>query len=398
METIRVDVGEIAARLADREVVLLGEATHGTHEFYALRSAISRTLIADHGFSAIAIEGDWPDAQRAARFIRGEHEDRDAVAALADFQRFPTWMWRNREIVELLSWLRARAPGTGFYGLDLYSLHASAAKVVAYLDRVDPAAAKRARARYACFDDLDPQQYARFTHLGTTKDCEDEVIAQLVEMQRNSIAGDTSFDAVQNAHVVRDAEAYYRAMFGGRQASWNLRDTHMADTLDLLAARGKVIVWAHNSHVGDARATEMGEQGEITLGQLARSRHQRVALVGFTTHEGTVACARDWDEPPYIERVRPSLMASWEQMFHQLGRPRFAVLASELPEGARLHRAIGVVYRPESERQSHYYFARMRDQFDLVIHVDRTRAVTPLDLAPSEHEPGELPETFPTGV
>jgi erythromycin esterase-like protein len=396
METQPVDVDAIAAQLADREVVLLGEATHGSHEFYALRAAISRRLIAAHGFSAIAIEGDWPDAQRAARFVRGEGGDRDAAHALGDFRRFPTWMWRNHEVVELLTWLREQASHTGFYGLDLYSLHASAAQVLAYLDRVDPAAALRARQRYACFDHLEPEQYARFTHLGLSEDCEEEVVAQLAEMQRAALANDAAFEAVQNAHVVRDAEAYYRAMFGGRQASWNLRDTHMADTLDALAARGKVIVWAHNSHVGDARATAMGDGGEITLGQLARLRH-RVALVGFTTYDGTVACARDWDEPVYIERVRPALPGSWEQMFHQVGLPRFAVAASELPAGAHLHRAIGVVYRPETERRSHYFAARMREQFDLVIHVDRTRAVSPLEVG----QPGsieELPETFPTGV
>ncbi len=396
METQPVDVNAIAARLADREVVLLGEATHGSHEFYALRAQLTRRLISAHGFGAIAIEGDWPDAQRAARFVRGEGGDRDAAAALGDFRRFPTWMWRNHDAVELLTWLREQAPRTGFYGLDLYSLHASAAKVLAYLARVDPAAARRARERYACFDHMDPHQYARFTHLGISEGCEAEVVAQLVEMQRDALANDAAFEAVQNAHVVRDAEAYYRAMFGGRQASWNLRDTHMADTLDALAARGKVIVWAHNSHVGDARATEMGEGGEVTLGQLARMRHH-VGLVGFTTYDGTVACAPDWDEPVQIERVRPALAGSWEQMFHQLGLPRFAVDASELPKGAHLHRAIGVVYRPQTERRSHYFTARMRDQFDLVIHVDRTRAVSPLDVA-QPHPVEELPETFPTGV
>lgn len=394
METFPVDVHAIAERVAGNRIVLLGEASHGTHEFYATRAAISRELIARHGFTQIAIEGDWPDAQRATRFIRGA-EDRDP---LGDFKRFPTWMWRNTVVAELVGWLRKHAPSTGLYGLDLYSLHASIAKVIAHLDKVDPAAAKRARSRYACFDHMDPQQYGMTASMDLDKACEDEVVAQLVEMQEMSLAGDEHFAAIQNAHVVRDAEAYYRAMFGGRTASWNLRDTHMADTLDLLAERGKVIVWAHNSHVGDARATEMGWTGELTLGQLARMRHDgKVALVGFTTHDGTVACAHDWDEPMHIERVRPSLDGSWERMFHERGGD-FLVECEHLPERARLHRAIGVVYRPETERRSHYYDARMRDQFDLVIHLDRTRAVTPLDRTEYGTAADELPETFPSGV
>ncbi len=401
------ELDQLLDLVGDARIVLLGEATHGTHEFYDLRAALTRKLIAQRGFGAVAIEGDWPDALRVDRFIRSLGDDDTAVEALGAFQRFPTWMWRNTDVAALVEWLRRHNGGraadarVGFYGLDLYSLHASIRAVLSYLGETDPEAAAKARTSYACFDHAgdDPQRYGMKAHFGMTSSCEREVIEQLVEMQRRHAArsgrapsGDSWFHAMQNAHVVKDAEAYYRTMFGDRSASWSLRDTHMADTLDMLAEHlgsksdpAKVVVWAHNSHVGDARATAMGDSGQLTLGQLMRQRHpEQVALVGFTTHTGTVESAYDWDEPGMIEDVRPSLPGSWEAMFHEVGIPRFMVTSSALrrvvgDEVTRLHRAIGVVYRPETERRSHHYDARLADQYDVIVHVDATTAVEPLE-------------------
>jgi erythromycin esterase-like protein len=422
------EIDQLLDLLADANIVLLGEATHGTHEFYELRAQLTRRLIEHHGFAAVAIEGDWPDALRVDRYVRHQSDDESAEHALASFERFPTWMWRNLEVAEFVDWLhhhnRDLAPTAraGFYGLDLYSLHASMQAVLSYLDDVDPALAHRARERYACFDQLDPQQYGLHAHLGMRDDCEEEVLEQLVEMQRRRAArsgrspsGAAWFHAFQNARVVKDAEAYYRTMFAGRTASWNLRDTHMADTVDMLREQlatdrskpAKLVVWAHNSHVGDARATELGDDGEITLGQILRMRYpDEVALLGFTTHDGTVECATDWDEPPMIERVRPSLPGSWEELFHATELARFFITSTALKRHVgenvrRLHRAIGVVYRPDTERRSHYYHARLADQYDVIVHLDTTRAVTPLDKQASgltSAETHEMPETFPTGI
>jgi erythromycin esterase-like protein len=421
-------IDEIARLVSNKRIVLLGEATHGTHEFYDFRAALTRRLISEHGFAAVAVEGDWPDALRVDRYVRGLGDDEDAPSALDAFERFPRWMWRNEDVALLVDWMRlhnlerTEADRVGFYGLDIYSLHASMRAVIAYLDDNDYEAAARARARYACFDhviDVDPQHYGMQAHLGLGPKCETEVVAQLVEMQLRKLArsgrspdGDAWFHAVQQAHVVRNAEAYYRSMFAGRTESWNLRDTHMADTVDMVAAhvgRGapaKLILWAHNSHVGDARATEMGDDGQITLGQLMRERHPgETALVGFSTHEGAVVAAHDWDELPEKKRVRPSLPGSWEHLFHQAESSRFYLLGSDLKRAVgenavRLQRAIGVIYRPETERQSHYFHSRLADELDLVIHIDSTRALEPLDpidVEESSVEP-ELPETYPTGV
>jgi erythromycin esterase-like protein len=421
------DIDRLAELVAHERIVMIGEATHGTHEFYDFRAALSRRLIQHHGFAAVAIEGDWPDALRADRYVRDQPtDDDDAVAALDSFERFPRWMWRNEDVAAFIVWLhghnsqRGERQRCGFYGLDLYSLHASMRAVIEYLEDNDHEAAARARERYACFDHVqaDPEQYGMQAHLGIGPKCETEVVAQLVEMQLRKLArsgrsptGDAWFHAVQQAHVVRNAEQYYRMMFAGRSASWNLRDTHMADTLDLLSNHlgegepAKIIVWAHNSHVGDARATEMSDDGQITLGQIARQRHPgEVALIGFTTHEGSVIAANDWEEPAERMRVRPSLPGSWEELMHEAGDPRFFLCASDMKRvigehAERLQRAIGVVYRPETERRNHYLHARLADEFDIVIHIDSTRGVEPLDSIESGHTPvHELPETFPTGV
>jgi len=421
------DIDRLVGLVARKRIVMIGEATHGTHEFYDVRAALSRRLIQHHGFAAVTIEGDWPDALRADRFVREQTtDDADAPAALEAFERFPRWMWRNEDVADFIKWLhghnsqRDEHQRCGFYGLDLYSLHASMRAVIEYLDDNDQEAAKRARERYACFDHVqgDPQQYGLQAHLGIGPKCETEVVAQLVDLQLRKLArsgrspaGDAWFHAVQQAHVVRNAEQYYRMLFAGRSASWNLRDTHMADTLDLLVDHlgdgepAKLIVWAHNSHVGDARATEMADDGQLTLGQIARQRHPgEVALVGFTTHEGTVTAANDWEEPAARMRVRPSLPGSWEELLHESELPRFYMTSGDMQrvigEGAeRLQRAIGVVYRPMTERRSHYLHARLADEFDVVIHIDSTRGVEPLDRVEEAHTPvNELPETFPTGI
>ncbi|HEY5944208.1 MAG TPA: erythromycin esterase family protein [Kofleriaceae bacterium] len=424
---VEADIDRLVELVAHKRIVMIGEASHGTHEFYDFRSALSRRLIQHHGFMAVAVEGDWPDALRADRYVRGQPIDDDgAIAALDSFERFPRWMWRNEDVAAFLAWLHGfnsdldERQRCGFYGLDLYSLHMSMAAVIQYLEDNDHEAAQRARERYACFDHVqgDPQQYGLQAHLGVGPKCETEVVAQLVEMQLRKLArsgrspaGDAWFHAVQQAHVVRNAEQYYRMMFAGRSASWNLRDTHMADTLDLLGdhlgdgAPAKLIVWAHNSHVGDARATEMGDDGQLTLGQIARQRHPgEVALIGFTTHEGTVIAANDWDEPGERMRVRPSLPGSWEELFHEARMPRYYLTSADMQRVIgehveRLQRAIGVVYRPETERRSHYLHARLADEFDIVIHIDSTRGVEPLERIDTGYTPAnELPETYPTGV
>jgi erythromycin esterase-like protein len=423
------DLDRLVDLVGDARCVLLGEATHGTHEFYRLRADITRRLVLEKGFTAVAAEADWPDAHRVDRFVRGDDRGRArAIDALADFRRFPAWMWRNADVVELVSWLHAHnqalpaARRVGFYGLDLYSLHASMAAVLDYLDRADPEAASRARQRYACFDHHgeDPQLYGRAASLGLTEDCQRAVIAQLRDMQahrgellaRDGLdAEDAQFAAEQNAKVVRDAEEYYRSMFLGRVSTWNLRDTHMADTLDALLGhlgrrfdQPKVVVWAHNSHVGDARWTEVGAEGELNLGQLTRQRHPgRTRLVGFSTYDGTVTAADDWGEPAQRMTVRPALPGSYEALFHAVGIPRFLLVPEDLGDAgkaldqSRLQRAIGVVYRPRTERRSHYYHVRLPRQLDALIHIDRTRAVVPLERS-AGWERGEAPETWPTGL
>ncbi len=420
--------------IGDARFVLLGEASHGTHEFYRERAAITKRLIEERGFTAVAVEADWPDAYRVNRFVRGAGGDRSADEALGGFRRFPTWMWRNTDVLDFVAWLRARndalpagAPKAGFYGIDLYSLGASVEAVIGYLDKVDPEAAKRARRRYGCFEHFreDSHAYGYATNSGTAEPCEDEVVEQLVELQRRAaelagrdgrVAEDEHFHAEQNARLVKNAEEYYRAMFRGRVSSWNLRDRHMAETLDALVAhldreggRAKVVLWAHNSHLGDARATEMGEGGEWNVGQLVRERYDADAvLVGFSTYTGTVTAADDWDEPPKRKRVRPALPGSYEALFHEVGHevglPDFLLPLrggdDKVVEGLRaprLERAIGVIYRPETERFSHYFHARLSEQFDALLHFDETRAVEPLE-PDAGWASGEPPETFPSGV
>jgi erythromycin esterase-like protein len=415
--------------IGDARLVLLGEASHGTHEFYRERAQITKRLVTEKGFQAVAVEADWPDAYRVNSYVRGEPGDAEAIDALASFKRFPAWMWRNADVLDFIGWLREHndqidQPGrrVGFYGLDLYSLHASMEAVLNYLDKVDPDGAARARERYACFEQFgpDPQTYGHEAGLGLSESCEQEVIHQLLELQsyaaeyarRNGFrATDDFFYAEQNARLVKNAERYYREMFRGRVSSWNLRDHHMTETLvalmSHLQAQGrpaKIVVWAHNSHLGDARATDMARAGEMNVGQLVREHYGKNAvLVGFSTSNGTVTAASNWGGPAERKIVRPALGDSFEGLFHETDLPRFLLTfrgggrAASVLDKPMLERAIGVIYRPETERMSHYFHARITDQFDAVLHFDHTRAVEPLERT-AEWEEGELPETYPTGM
>jgi erythromycin esterase-like protein len=422
------DYDSLLTRIGDRRFVLIGEASHGTHEFYRERARITRRLIDELGFSVVAVEGDWPDAYRVNRYVMGMSSDQDADTALAGFRRFPTWMWRNRDVLAFVQWLRARNQAqthfgakARFYGLDLYSLRTSIEAVIGYLDEVDPAEAQAARRRYSCFDhvDLEGQAYGHAVVYRGAAPCENEVVAQLLELRRRAeaylrrdgwAAEDEQFYAEQNARLVRDAEEYYHQMYRAEVSSWNLRDQHMAGTLDALiehldrqSNNTKVVVWEHNSHVGDARATSMGLRGELNVGQLARQRYGgEAALIGCTTFDGWVTAASDWGAPAERKRVRPARPASYEALMHAAGLPQFWVSTSDpavrdVLSRSRLERAIGVIYRPETELQSHYFEAQLAHQFDVVIHMDRTHALEPLERT-ALWDRGEPAETFPTGL
>jgi erythromycin esterase-like protein len=423
-EPVADGFGDLFEAIGDAQVVLIGEASHGTHDFYQARAELTKALIERAGFNIVAVEADWPDAYRVNRWVRHASDDVEPEAALGDFLRFPRWMWRNTDVVEFITWLRAfngsraAAEHAGFYGLDLYSLHASVEAVLMYLAKVDPAAADRARFRYSCFEDFqeDSQAYGYAATIGLSRSCEDDVVAQLIDLRRQAaeyasrdgrIAADEYFFAEQNARLVRNAENYYRAMFGGRVNSWNLRDTHMMETLEALIAHAgaasggaKAVVWAHNSHLGDARATDMGASGELNVGQLVRERFgERAYSIGFTTHTGSVTAATNWDEPAQRRRVRPSLEGSYERLFHEVGLERYFLLLKnpelrKVLETRRLERAIGVIYRPDTERMSHYFRANLPRQFDAVIHIDVTTALEPLERWSLEE--ADLPETYPT--
>ncbi|MBB3189183.1 erythromycin esterase family protein [Halomonas cerina] len=420
------DHDTLLEQVGDRPFVLLGEASHGTAEFYRMRAAITRRLIEEKGFEAVLVEADWPDALRLDGFVRGGSDD-TLSEAFDDFQRFPGWMWRNHEVRDFIAWLaehnasRPLAQQVGFFGLDLYSLHRSAEAVIDYLERVDPDQAELARQGYACLDHRgDPFHYGRRAAFGLSPSCEQAAIRLLVALRQKADAylradghraEDAQFFAEQNARVVVNAEAYYRAMFGSRVDTWNLRDDHMTETLSELhdylrrqGGLGRVVVWAHNSHLGDARATEMGwRQAQHNVGQLARRRFgaERVLLVGFTTHTGHVTAASDWDGPAEHRWVRPALGGSVERLFHHSGLDRFYLpLMSARADPLRaslLERAIGVIYRPETERASHYFRACLAEQFDAVYHLDETTAVEPLDPGPSWRREA-IPDTYPFGV
>ena len=422
------DYDRIVELAGDAQFVLIGEASHGTHEFYDIRAALTRRLIEEKGFRVVALEADWPDMLRVHRYVRGVGEDTSANAALGGFTRFPQWMWRNSVMLEFVEWAREwnsrlanERSQVGLFGMDLYSLHASIDAVLGYLAKTDPEAAARARQRYACFEHFgeDPQMYGYAASTGVAETCEQAVIEQLIELRRKydetearggEREAEELFYAEQNARLVRNAERYYRSMFRGRASSWNLRDSHMAETLNALVTRldsgqTKVVVWAHNSHLGDARATEMGERGEHNVGQLVRERAGggEAFLIGFSTYSGSVTAARDWGGDAEQRRVRPGLSGSYEELFHKTELPRFWLNLRELNRAtnmlkkARLQRAIGVIYAPATERWSHYFHARLPEQFDVIIHLDETTALQPLEKT-GTWMAGELPDTFPSSL
>ncbi len=417
--------------IGDARFVLIGEATHGTHEFYEQRAEITKRLIQEKGFTAVAVEADWPDAYRVNRFVRGINDDATAAEALASLQGFPAWMWCNTDVLNFITWLRQyndvlsqNGTKVGFYGLDLYSLNASIRAVLDYLEKIDPEAAKCARSRYSCFEYFgeDTQAYGYATSFGLSQSCEQDAVHQLLELQRRAaeyanldgrVAEDEFFYAEQNARLVKNAEAYYRSMFRERVSSWNLRDRHMVETLNHLVSHldrqgkpTKVVVWEHNSHLGDARATDMADTGQLNVGQLLREQcGQDVVLIGFSTYTGTVTAASDWDGPAEEKQVHPALSESYEALFHSTGLSRFLLNLRQDTQGikslreSRLERGIGVIYRPETERHSHYFYACLPNQFDAVVHIDETKAVEPLERTTAEMEEAEEPpETFPSAL
>ena len=401
------DFDQLIEAVGERQFVLLGEATHGTREFYRMRADITRRLIVERGFDAVAVEADWPDAYRLNRYVRGDLGDTAPLEGFSDFQRFPTWMWRNEEVLRFIAWLRAHNAATdaslqaGFYGLDMYSMYRSAQEVIAYLEGVDHEQAAIARRQYAALDHVgDPQRYGYEAALGLRPDCRHAVHERLIELLHRApeylahdgrVAADAQFFAERNAHVVLSAEAYYREMFGARADSWNLRDEHMTQTLFALRRHlraqgrlGRIVVWAHNSHLGDARATQMAHGGEWNVGQLVRQNAgaEHALLVGFTTYAGTVTAAREWDGPAERRTINAARADSYEALFHHTRLDRFylplhGAVAPAL-EAPQLERAIGVLYRAETELASHYFQACLPAQFDALFHLDETEAVEPL--------------------
>lgn len=404
------ELDKIINAIGDKTIVLVGEASHGTHEYYKTRAELTQRLIAEKGFNVVACEADWPDSIVVNRFVKGRGSCSSAFESLAGFQRFPTWLWRNADVLAFIEWLRKfnqtiddYDKKVGFYGLDLYSLYRSANAVIDYLEPIDPIAASRARRRYSCLSafGIDEHAYGYASSLGLTKPCEQQVLAELMELQKHAAeylqkdgrpAADEYFFVEQNAIVVAAAQKYYGEMFRGRVSTWNLRDRHMVETLVALrnhmkenAQEMKVVVWAHNSHLGDAAATEMSDRGEYNVGQLVKNLFPKQCFsLGFTGYEGTVTAASEWGGIAERQVVRPGLAGSVESLFHTVDLPAF-ILDCKNPElrslmrESLLERAIGVIYKPETERQSHYFYSRICEQFDAIIHFQSTQAVEPLE-------------------
>jgi erythromycin esterase-like protein len=405
------DTDPIIDSIGDRSIVLLGEASHGTHEFYVSRVEITRRLINEKGFAAIAIEGDFPSVLSVNRFVNERTSNTQALDALRPFQRFPMWMWRNSVFLNFIEWLwvhnrkETTENRVGIFGIDLYSLYESIHEVIRFLETVDHLAAERARILYSCFDHhkQDPIHYGRFVRVGAHPSCEEKALQALEQfygqlwtdskLDLASSDPDEVFFAKQNAELVKNAESYYRNLFSPVVNTWNVRDRHMAETISNLLTHlkehnkpEKVVIWAHNSHIGDDRATEMGTHGQWNIGQLLRERYPgKTYHLGYTTYEGTVTAASQWDHPPELKTVLPGLPDSYETLFHRTELDAFFLnfaddreLAKTLNE-PRLERAIGVVYSPETERVSHYFQARIADQYDGIVHFDVTREVEPLD-------------------
>ena len=415
------DLDPLLQRIGDAHYVLLGEASHGTHEYYSWRAALSRRLILEKGFHFLAVEGDWPDCYRLNRYVRGYADGGESArTVLESVERWPTWMWANEEIVDLAEWLRghnARLPAerrVGFYGLDVYSLWDSLYQVLGYLRKHSPDVLPAARKAFRCFEPYgeDAQEYGYATRWADAS-CEDAVVRLLTQLRRADRAStgdrDAELNAEQNARVVKNAEHYYRTMVRGGPDSWNVRDRHMGETLERLrevhGPDSKVIVWEHNTHIGDARYTDMAGDGMVNVGQLVREGHNAadVVLVGFGSYEGTVIAGSEWEAPPERMEVPPGRRNSWEDVLHRAGDGEDRLLlcdtlrfdAGDLVE--RGHRAIGVVYNPEHERFGNYVPTVLPRRYDAFLYLDRTEALRPLAVAARpEHE--ELPETFPTGM
>ena len=408
------DLEPLLERIGDARYVLLGEATHGTSEFYTWRAHLSRRLIEEKGFTVVAVEGDWPDAYRVNEYVRGQLEgDQNAYEVLYDFARWPTWMWANWEIVAFAEWLRRHNDGlpeaeqVGFYGLDVYSLWESLDVILEYLERTDAATLPLAQDASDCLAPYRPdvQAYAQATVLGTAS-CADEVEALLAELNESLEPGvESAFNVVQNAYALLNAEAYYQAMVRDSTLSWNVRDIHMADTVDRLVQHlgpdTKVIIWEHNTHIGDARATDMADFGMVNIGQLMRERHGEddVVLVGFGTYVGTVVAAQAWAAPMEVMEVPPAREGSWEELFHRANADDSLLIMDNLENEEpflepRGHRAIGVVYNPMYESMGNYVRTVLPLRYDAFIFIDETEALHPLHVEPLEHRP---PELYPWG-
>lgn len=411
-------------RLGEAQLILMGGSTHGTYEFYKIRSEITKALIKEKGFNAIAIEADWPDVYNLNLYVKNQKPEMDDYAALKTFETFPSWMWCNDVILDFIRWLRAHNDKIqdsqnklGIFGLDLYSLHTSMKLVIEYLEKIDPTAAEQAKERYQCMEQYseEPTTYSYAVAAGLVPDCKDEVYTQLIEILKMEIQTLRDPDAsqeellflIQNAKVVANAEAYYRSLFSGPEITWNLRSKHMMDTLETLRVfhqrlsgrPPKIIVWAHNVHIGDARATHMAQKNKISMGQLARDHYgEKCYLLGFSSYEGTVTASSKWGGDTEVKKLQPAAEGSYEYLFHQLNTPSFVLYLEEnipLIQPA-LQRSIGVIYKPETESVSHYHYAHLPQQFNAIIHVDSTTAVKPLNMK-KHWGIGEFPDTFPTG-
>lgn len=406
------DLDILIDSIKNKRVVMLGEASHGTKEYYRLRRIITQRLIRDHAFSFVAIEGDWPDADRLNKYIK-TGAGVNARQVLKQNKRWPTWMWANDEIVKLAEWMRNE--GAGFYGLDMYSLFESISEVVGYMRKNSPRLALEVERRYSCFEPFGGNEiaYAR-SLVKFPKGCEQEVIAnlrQMLELRVQDVEknGEALFSAIQNAYIISSAETYYRSMFAASENGWNIRDGHMMDTLDRLLENSgegaKGIVWAHNTHIGDYRATDMEKNGYINIGGLARQSYgdENVALVGFGSYQGEVLASHAWEGPEEIMNLPPAKANSYEDYFHRvsvskkarqyylvLNRERSTILSQKLG-----HRAVGVVYHPEQESRSNYVPTELAKRYDAFVFIDRTTALNSLHI-PAVH--GEFPETWPSGL
>lgn len=428
LKDLSSDYDSLINFIGDAQIVLLGEASHGTQEFYDARAKITQRLIEEKNFNAVAIEGDWPDTYQINKYINGL-EYKKATDALAAFDRFPTWMWKNTSVLNFIEWLKVyntkqakTESKIGFYGLDVYSLYRSIDSILQYLDKINAQAAAEARYYYSCLNKYreDPQMYGYEVFAKIIKSCEYEVLEELKRLQsqnfdwiiKDKISTEDAFYSEQNAQVIKNAENYYRALFIKEENTWNIRDSHMFDTLNMLINyynlkknidTPKIIIWAHNSHIGNSKATEMNLRGEYNIGELVKEKFGSNAIsIGFTTYNGTVSAASDWHAPVERKILRNALPESYEYIFHATEIEKFFLILKNnkikniLPKKL-LERAIGVIYRPETERQSHYFYTDLAEQFDVIIHFDKTRALEPLEKT-SRWLTGETPETYPSGL